>query len=163
MPPPCNAKLTTMRTAAFLTRSSSPQNISYLSFRIDGTTGLVSLITPFAAFILDEIRFLGSCVGCDSGCQQLSLAGEKLSNSALLCALLQEINRPRNAELTGSPRIFWLALMPDWPVNEKIARPNRSENIGGTCFVSCGFLIHCYQTSLLTTLMPDNTRTVFES
>ena len=31
------------------------------------------------------------------------------------------------------------------------------------CFVSCGFLVHCYQTSLLTTLLPDNTRTAFES
>ena len=29
--------------------------------------------------------------------------------------------------------------------------------------VSCGFLFHCYQTSLLTTLVPDNTRTAFES
>ena len=24
------------------------------------------------------------------------------------------------------------------------------------CFVSCGFFVHCYQTSLLTTLLPDN-------
>ena len=35
--------------------------------------------------------------------------------------------------------------------------------LGGTCFVSCGFLGHCYQTSLLMTLLPDNTRTAFES
>ena len=34
---------------------------------------------------------------------------------------------------------------------------------GYGCFVSCGFLVHCYQTSLLTTLLPDNTRTAFES
>ena len=27
---------------------------------------------------------------------------------------------------------------------------------GSKCFVSCGFLVHCYQTSLLTTLLPDN-------
>ena len=31
------------------------------------------------------------------------------------------------------------------------------------CFVSCWFLVHCYQTSLLTTLLPDNIRTAFES
>ena len=31
------------------------------------------------------------------------------------------------------------------------------------CFVSCGFLVHCYQTSLLMTLLPDNSRTEFES
>ena len=31
------------------------------------------------------------------------------------------------------------------------------------CFVSCGFLGHCYQTSLLMTLLPDNTRPAFES
>ena len=24
------------------------------------------------------------------------------------------------------------------------------------CFVNCGFMVHCYQTSLLTTLLPDN-------
>ena len=30
---------------------------------------------------------------------------------------------------------------------------NKPDNI---CFVSCGFLVHCYQTSLLTTLLPDN-------
>lgn len=122
------------------THSSSSQNISCLSFRIDGTTGLFSLITPlaFAVFNLDEIRVLSSSVGCNYGCQLPSLAGKKLSNSVLLSVLLQETNRPRNAatpSIMGSPRILWLALIPDWQVNEKIARSSRSENIGGTVFL----------------------------
>ena len=31
-------------------------------------------------------------------------------------------------------------------------------NNNNNCFVSCGFLVHCYQTSLMTTLVSDNTR-----
>ena len=66
------------------------------------------------------------------------------------------------------------------PLNEKAASPldngiyvffgYMSQSVwpfsgGFNCafVVFCGFLVHCYQTSLLMTLLPDNTRTAFES
>lgn len=89
----------------------------------------------FKVFSLDEIKPRSSFVGLCPGLQFPNLPGENSSNSVIVSGLLHEISLPRKAETpssTGSPRILWLALNPDWQLNENMARSRRSEKFFGT-------------------------------
>ena len=81
---------------------------------------------------------LGACSQANGTCK-LGIPPRQNYFFLLPCSLLRS-------------RFFWVAL-----------RDNPKNGCEGDCFVSCGFLVHCYQTSLLTTLLPENARTAFES